>query len=84
MLRNWQMILKTKRPKKAEQSAKRKSVKWKKKRVEPAAVHRGTRFVSNPAIGNTASSGVQILGFIRGGGDLGDPPKVVSPPQEFS
>ena len=44
---------------KAEQSAKRKAAKRKKKHVESAAVHRATRFVSNPATGSTASSGMQ-------------------------
>ena len=41
-----------KRLEKAEHSVERKAAKWKKKHVEPAAVKRGTRFVSNPAIGS--------------------------------
>ena len=48
-LRNWQL----------EQSAERKAAKWKKMHVEPAAVHRGTHFVSNPATGSSAFLGVQ-------------------------
>ena len=48
-----------KRLEKAEQSAERKVAKWKKKRVEPAAIKWGTHFVSSPATGSTASSGMQ-------------------------
>ena len=48
-----------KRLEKAEQSAERKTSKWKKQGVHPAAVHQGTPFVSNPATGSTASSGMQ-------------------------
>ena len=44
---------------KAEWSAERKATKWKKKRVEPAAVKHDTRFVFDPATGNTAWSGMQ-------------------------
>ena len=48
-----------KRLEEAEQSAEWKSAKWKKKCVKPAAVHRGTHFVSNPATGSAASLGMQ-------------------------
>ena len=44
----------------AEQSVERKTAKLKKKHVEPAAVHQGTHFVSNPASGSTASLGMQV------------------------
>ena len=43
----------------AAQSAEMKAAKRKKKCAEQAVVLRGARFVSNPATGSTASSGMQ-------------------------
>ena len=44
---------------KAEQSVERKDAKRKKKHAKPIAIHRDTRFVSNPATGTTALSSMQ-------------------------